>query len=469
VIASIFGYFANSALSGIAGAFVKAADVFLQALFTAMTASTSLDLTSGNFVKEFDSVFALGLLVMLALALVEIAAGALQRNGARVAKVPLNMVLMIVGTMATIAIVDMLLAATDSMAAGLLSLSGVTLSGTSMTVSLAALASDPAVAIFVATLVLLAVFAIFVTLVVREVLIVMTVVMAPIALAGFTSQTTRSWVRRWIEMTLALIFSKVILVIILVTGFNLLAGIGSSSGAAGVASSVTSLLGGVGLLMLASFSPMVAMKMVHFTGGHFEEAARMGHASLSSAMAPEMVKDTARKASGAVGGVVPAPAGASATTGAAKAENSRSSAATESHPGEVERVDAKSPRTAGSKESESTTTSSAPSPRENDGTGTGPHATSTLAEARRDAPSQVSSTSPSTSNRVSSESSQNGSLNHELGAHPPASPNKPASPSSPMTPPLDRPSAPTALPEERSFAPRPLPPMPPESGVADVE
>ncbi|MGB8196685.1 MAG: hypothetical protein WCF25_06740 [Acidimicrobiales bacterium] len=464
MIASIFGFFANSALSGIAGAFVKAADVFLQALFTAMTASTSLNLTSGNFIKEFDSVFALGLLVMLALALVEIAAGALQRNGARVAKVPLNMVLMIVGTMATIAVVDMLLAATDSMAAGLLSLSGITLSGTAMTVSLAALASDPAVAIFVATLVLLAVFAIFVTLVVREVLIVMTVVMAPIALAGFTSQTTRSWVRKWIEMTLALIFSKVILVIILVTGFNLLAGIASGSGAASVASSVTSLLGGVGLLMLASFSPMVAMKMVHFTGGHFEEAARMGHASLSSAMAPEMVKDTARKASGAVSGVVPAPLGASATTGAARAETSKSPTATEtvSHPRGEERVDATSPRAAGSKEPVSTTTSSAPSPRENESTEKRPHATSTLTEARSDSPSQVSPSSPNTSSRASSGTSQNGSPTQALGTHPPASPTQPASPSSPTMPLLERPSAPTALPAERSFAPRPLPPTSPE-------
>lgn len=465
MIASIFGFFANSALSGIAGAFVKAADVFLQALFTAMTASTSLNLTSGNFVKEFDSVFALGLLVMLALALVEIAAGALQRSGARIAKVPLNMVLMIVGTMATIAIVDMLLAATDSMAAGLLSLSGITLSGTAMTASLAALASDPAVAIFVATLVLLAVFAIFVTLVVREVLIVMTVVMAPVALAGFTSQTTRGWVRKWIEMTLALIFSKVILVIILVTGFNLLAGIGSGGGAAGVASSVTSLLGGVGLLMLASFSPMVAMKMVHFTGGHFEEAARMGHASLSSAMPPQMVKDTARKAGGAVGGVVPAPIGASATTGAARAENPRSPAATESHPSGAEPVEAKPPRAAGSREWVPTTTSGAPSTRDNESTRTSPRSTSTstLAETRRDSPSPVSSSNRRMSSPASPGTSQNESSDRALGARPPASPTDPTSPPSPALPPLDRPGAPSAPSTEWSFAPRPLPPTPPES------
>jgi type IV secretion system protein TrbL len=304
VIASIFSGLLNSALSGIASSFAQAANSFLSVLFRLLNTSTSLTLGGASFLTEFDAVFMIGLLLALALAMIELAAAALQRNGSRVAKVPLNLVLMVVGTVASISLLDMLLMISDQLSAGLLQATGFSLSMTGMTAAMAVVATQPGTELMLSVFIIIAVVCCYFALVVRRVLIVVAAVMAPLALAGATAQITRSWVRRWSETILALVFSKVILVIVLITGFHLLQG----AGATNIASAMASLIGGVGLLFIAAFSPLMAMKMVSFTGGHFAEAASLGHQAVSAAAAP--VKKVAHVGTAALSGGASAAAGA---------------------------------------------------------------------------------------------------------------------------------------------------------------
>jgi type IV secretion system protein TrbL len=304
VIAGIFSGLLNSALNGIAGSFAQAANSFLAVLFRLLNTSTSLSLSGASFLTEFNAVFMIGLLVALALAMIELGAAALQRNGARVAKVPLNLVLMIVGTVASISLIDMLLTISDQLSTGLLQATGFSLSTTGMSSALAVAASQPGTELMLSIFIIIAVICCYFALVVRRVLIVVAAVMAPLALAGATAQVTRSWVKRWSETILALIFSKVILVIVLITGFHLLQG----AGATNIASAMASLIGGVGLLFIAAFSPLMAMKMVTFTGGHFAEAALVGHQAVSAVAAP--VKKAAHGGTAAVSGGVSGAAGA---------------------------------------------------------------------------------------------------------------------------------------------------------------
>jgi type IV secretion system protein TrbL len=321
VIAGIFSGLLNSALNGIAGSFAQAANSFLAVLFRLLNSSTSLSLSGASFLTEFNAVFMIGLLVALALAMIELGAAALQRNGARVAKVPLNLVLMIVGTVASISLIDMLLTISDQLSTGLLQATGFSLSTTGMSSALAVVASQPGTELMLSIFIIIAVICCYFALVVRRVLIVVAAVMAPLALAGATAQVTRSWVKRWSETILALIFSKVILVIVLITGFHLLQG----AGATNIASAMASLIGGVGLLFIAAFSPLMAMKMVTFTGGHFAEAALVGHQAVSAAAAP--VKKAAHVGTAAASG------GALAATGAALGMRLPSAASRTSAPG----------------------------------------------------------------------------------------------------------------------------------------
>lgn len=305
LIAGLFSFLSNSVLNAIASGFADAANAILLALVTQINAATSLSLTGNNFVAEFDAVFGIAVFVTLFLAMLELGAAALQRNGPRVMKVPLNVLVMIAGTTASVAIIQILLNMVDQLGAGLMSAvgfspHGLLKLGTEVT---ALAATDPVMAMLMGMALIFAVLAIVVSLIVRKVLIVVAVVFAPLALAGATAQSTRGWVRKWIETTLALIFSKLILVILLITSFHLMEGAGSSNGT----TALTSLIGGIGLFSIAAFSPIMAMKMVSFTGGHFAEAATVGHQGASSVAKPAQIASDA--------GAAYATGGASAALG----------------------------------------------------------------------------------------------------------------------------------------------------------
>jgi hypothetical protein len=117
-------------------------------------------------------------------------------------------------------------------------------------------------------------------------LIIITAVFAPIAFAGGMADLSRGWVRKWLEAMLALVFSKLILIIIFVIGLGVLGGMGSATGGSAL-TSITGEITGLLILLVAGFSPWMALRLVHFTGDHM---ATMGQsASHASAGASTVV------------------------------------------------------------------------------------------------------------------------------------------------------------------------------------
>jgi hypothetical protein len=103
----------------------------------------------------------------------------------------------------------------------------------------------------------------------RQLLVIVAAVMTPIAFAGGAADITRSWVRRWIEFTGALIASKLLLVIILMIGMSVFEGAGMQTTPDGQTTSSqagTQLAAGAVLLLLAGFAPWIAIKMFQFAG-----------------------------------------------------------------------------------------------------------------------------------------------------------------------------------------------------------
>ena len=91
--------------------------------------------------------------------------------------------------------------------------------------------TNPAVALLLALIVLGAVIVVWGAMMVRKLLIIVAAVFAPLAFAGATSDISTSWVRKWIETMVALIVSKLILVIIFVIGLGVLTdGLGEVNG-----------------------------------------------------------------------------------------------------------------------------------------------------------------------------------------------------------------------------------------------
>jgi hypothetical protein len=143
---------------------------------------------------------------------------------------------------------------------------------------------NPAGLLLISLVVIAAVVVVWVALMIRKMLIIISAVFAPIAFSGAASDVSKSWVRRWIEFTVALVFSKLILIIIFMIGLSVLNGVGEPSGAGGggrasASQSITNLAVGTLTLLLAGFAPWIAIKMVHFVG----DSLHMAHAQAATA------------------------------------------------------------------------------------------------------------------------------------------------------------------------------------------
>lgn len=119
--------------------------------------------------------------------------------------------------------------------------------------ALTAFAVSPFVATLVGLFVIGAAFTLWVELLLREAAVYVIVLMLPLAFAAFVWPARRIWAIRAVELLVALILSKFAIVAVLSLGG---AAITASDG------SVTALMAGAVLIMLAAFSPWVLLRLI---------------------------------------------------------------------------------------------------------------------------------------------------------------------------------------------------------------
>ena len=243
----------------------------------------------------------------------------LRRDRSGLARALKGLLVAFVGSVAAIAVTTLLLAAVDSLSAGFVAVAtgdsvqqmgSAILSATAITAI-----ANPAVALLLALVVLGAVIFVWGAMMIRKLLIIVAAVFAPLAFAGATSDISTSWVRKWIETMVALVVSKLILVIIFVIGLGVLTdGLGEVNGtgtAASATQSITQTIIGALILLMAGFAPWLAIKLVHFGGEHFGQIH--GHAQSALAGA-QTVAAAPRKAQSLAGGVGELRTGGSGTS-----------------------------------------------------------------------------------------------------------------------------------------------------------
>jgi hypothetical protein len=116
---------------------------------------------------------------------------------------------------------------------------------------------------------LLATFSLYFVMLVREVALVAFVVFAPVAMASWTWSATRHWLRRWIEIVGALLFSKVAMAVVFTLGFSAVGASGQ-----GNASNLGSFFAGILLIAMAAFTPMATYSFIHWAGDQSHAATR---------------------------------------------------------------------------------------------------------------------------------------------------------------------------------------------------
>jgi hypothetical protein len=159
------------------------------------------------------------------------------------------------------------------------------------------------------------------TLLIRKALLLVAIVFAPIALAGFTLDAAKGWFGRWAAFVVALIFSKLVIVVVF------LVAIGQISAPIDLdLASISDPISGVVLMFIAAFAPYLTYKFISFVGFdmyHAMSSEQEAKSALNRPVPlpvkaqPNAAKSVLGGQSGARGGTPPAPSTAPTPSGAA--------------------------------------------------------------------------------------------------------------------------------------------------------
>ena len=310
---------AGDAFQSIAQSFGHAADHAVTWLWSQVNAATAVRLGGAGFDLELSIVAAITGVVAVGLFVLQVAKSALRREPGGMGRALRGLLIAFLGGGVAIAVVNALLSATDQLCQGIVQVTtGTDIAGLGRLIlgsgAISTAVSGPAGLLLLSLACIVATVIVYVALVIRKVLLVVTAVFAPLAFAGSLADVTVSWTRRWIETTVALVVSKLVLVLIFVAGYGILVE-GAGQAGSGAAQRITQVISGILVLSLAGFAPWLALKVVHFTGEHAHQLHALGTTAAGGAIAGgRMARKAAPYATSAIGGAgsVGARAGAGA-------------------------------------------------------------------------------------------------------------------------------------------------------------
>lgn len=230
-----------------------------------------VDLRTESYTRVYDILFGVAVFVMLAFFLLQVIGGMIRREPAALSRAALGMAKSILGSFVALALLTTALEITDRLSTGIVHAAGtsmdemggrigllaVGLSG----LNIAAPGAGAVVTIFVAGLAISAAFLVWISLLIRKALLLVAIVFAPVALAGSSWYHTRQWASRWATFVIAMILSKLVIVVIF-----LLATAQVSAPIDADLQSVSEPIAGVVLMLVAGFAPYMAYKAISFMG-----------------------------------------------------------------------------------------------------------------------------------------------------------------------------------------------------------
>lgn len=316
-----------------------AAGWMFEAVWKVFDSTTMVDVSSSQYTKVYNILFGIAVFVMLGFFMLQLIGGMIRREPAALSRAALGLAKSILGSFVALALLATALEVTDQLCIGIVNAAGtnmeqmgdrVALLTTGLVgLNLAAPGVGAILTIFIAGLAIGAAGIVWISLLVRKALLLIAIVFAPVAMAGLTWDHTRSWVTKWASFVIALILSKVVLVVIF-----LLATAQVSAPIDSDIQSVSEPIAGVVLMLMAGFAPYMTYKAINFMGFdmyHAISAEQEGKSALNRPMPIPMNRKPSSQPSkvldgGGNGGGSPAPAaaptGAGPSTGGAGAASS---------------------------------------------------------------------------------------------------------------------------------------------------
>jgi type IV secretion system protein TrbL len=269
-----------------------AAEWMFTSVWKVIDTTTYVDVTSDEYMKVYNIMFGVGAFVMLGFFMLQVIGGMIRREPAALSRAALGLAKSILGSFVALALLATALEITDQLCIGIVNAAGTNMNGMGDkvavlagglgTINLAAPGAGAILTIFLASLAIIGAMVVWISLLIRKALLLIAIVFAPIALAGSSWDHTRSWLARWATFVIAMILSKVVLVVIF-----LLATAQVSAPIDADLESVSQPMAGVVLMLMAGFAPYLTYKAIAFMGFdmyHAMSAEQEAKASLNRPM-----------------------------------------------------------------------------------------------------------------------------------------------------------------------------------------
>lgn len=248
-----------------------AAAWFFEAVWAVFDTTTLVDVTGDQYTQVYNLLFGVALFVMLVFFCLQLITGLAHRDPTALSRAAVGLGKSVLGSFVAIALTATLLEVTDQLAIGIVQATGNTMEGMGDRIALMAAGlvainiASPGVGaimtIFLAGLAIAATAIVWFSLLIRQALLLVAIVFAPIALAGFSWDATRGWFGKWVAFVVALVFSKLVLVVLFLVAINQTAAPIDLDLA-----SISDPVAGVVLMLVAAFAPYMTYKFISFVG-----------------------------------------------------------------------------------------------------------------------------------------------------------------------------------------------------------
>ncbi|MBF4561244.1 conjugal transfer protein TrbL [Agreia pratensis] len=296
-----------------------AAAWLFEAVWAVFDTTTLVDLTDPGYIGVYNILFGVAVFVVLIFFCLQLITGLIHRDPTALTRAALGAAKSILGSFVAIGLTGLLLEITDQLTLGIVQASGNTmesigdritlLAGGFATLDITAPGVGAIVTIFLAGLAISAAAIVWFSLLIRKALLLVAIVFAPIALAGFSWDATKGWFAKWATFVIALILSKLVLVVIFLVAITQV-----SAPIEADLASISDPIAGVVLMFIAAFAPYMTYKFLSFVGFDMYHAMSTEQEAKSALNRPVPVP-SAPKTDGAKkvldgGGEPPAPGGA---------------------------------------------------------------------------------------------------------------------------------------------------------------
>ncbi|MBO0981582.1 conjugal transfer protein TrbL [Microbacterium sp. SD291] len=249
----------------------QAAGWLIEAMWTVFDSTTLVDVQSSGYIDVYNLLFGIGVFIVLLFFCFQLVLGLIRREPAALSRAALGAAKAVLGSFVVVTLTATALEIVDQLCVGIVQAAGETtatmgdkialLTAGLTTINIAAPGVGAIITIFLAGLMICAVAIVWFSLLIRKALLLVAIVLAPIAFAGAAWDVTRGWIGKWAAFVVALIISKLVLVVVFLIAITQV-----STPIEADLASVTEPISGIVLLFIAAFAPYMVYRFISFLG-----------------------------------------------------------------------------------------------------------------------------------------------------------------------------------------------------------